>query len=100
LYCRSVTALRLDGNHLTAIPLRCKCWTCPDCAPYRRRKLVAQIISGAPQTFITLTWKPRPNFSPTAAAILMSQAFSKLAKTIRRHYPQRPFHYALVWEAS
>ncbi len=100
MLCRSITALRLDGNHLTAIPLRCKSWPCPGCGPRRKAKLIAEILSGSPNTFLTLTWKPRPNFTPNQAASLMSRKFSCLVKRIRLTHPNRPFQYALVWEAT
>jgi len=100
LLCRTTTAVRLDGNYLTAIPLRCKSWPCPNCGPKRRSKLIAQILSGSPTTFLTLTWKPRDKFTPAQAAHLMSSKFACLAKRIRRHFPEAPFEYALVWEAT
>jgi len=98
--CRTITALRLDGNFLTAIPLRCKCWDCPDCGPWRQTKLIAEILSGAPSTFITLTWRTRNNFTPDQAAKLMSNKFSDLVEDIRRQWPDIPFEYAAVWEAT
>ena len=48
MYCRSRTIAIETKGFLQAFPMRCKAWTCPSCAPKRRKKLIAEAIQGQP----------------------------------------------------
>ena len=98
--CLNMTAARYEAPFVTMVPLRCKCWTCPECAPLRKRRLYAQALSGKPITFMTLTLRFTKNITPDLAAQQISHAFTCLVKRLRRFDPATDFQYLAVYEAT
>lgn len=64
-----------------AIPVQCKRWKCPICAPYKQRQLIAQGRAGLPTAFITITYRRRPGVTPIQASKELTAA---LATVVRR----------------
>lgn len=58
MYCGQWTRVKAFTNHTVAEPLRCKCWTCEYCAPYRAARLRHQALAGKPWLLVTLTVNP------------------------------------------
>lgn len=94
--CRCSCAVKRDEDGIHAYALRCKSWSCPDCGPYRQRRLIAQGIGGKPNTFVTLTisrseW-PDPELAAVALAhawrIVRLRAMREAARNVKkRKYP-------------
>ena len=55
MYCGQNTLVKFTQRETTAKILACRSWTCPDCQPKRRQRLIAEAIGGQPTVFITLT---------------------------------------------
>lgn len=73
-----------DQQTKLAVTLRCRSWCCADCQPRRSKQLVAEVLRGAPDTFLTLTSRRRPGLTPTEAAHELSNAWNILRKRIHR----------------
>jgi len=82
--CRGWSLVKDGVDHFEAIALWCKSWCCEDCAPIRRKILIAQAIDGAPNSFLTLTVNPAYGDSATHRAELLIHAYQVLIKRIRR----------------
>ncbi len=78
--------------------LRCKSWVCPHCRISKGLKAIAQIVSGAPDRFLTLTCNPARHSSKQATIAELKPKFRLLAKAIRKRYGS--FEYVLVWELT
>jgi len=83
------TIVKHKAGKITALRLRCKSSGCPDCSKIRRRKLIAETLSGKPDKFITLTVNPNWFDSPEDRA----QRLVKAWRLVRRRYlALRPSH--------
>lgn len=91
-YCRCRVAVKVQNGVSKAYALPCNSWKCPKCAPRRRKKLIAQAISGKPNTFITLTVNPNLYSEPEEAARDLVQSWDILKKRMEREArrPVRP----------
>lgn len=86
-YCGADTLVKYSGDHPVRISrLRCRSWHCEECQPGRRRRLMAEIIGGRPNIFLTLTTRPRPDETPVDAAKRLSRAWRLLRMRIKRRY--------------
>lgn len=83
-----------------AVTLRCRAWTCDDCAPERKKQLTALAASGAPTTFITLTSNPATGTSPADRARGLVAAWRSVVAKIKRHYAYDSVAYICVFEAT
>lgn len=95
----SVTSTTPDGE-LIALPLRCRSWSCPHCAPRLKRKLKSRLSLAPANTLITLTCRPRLYTYPEEAFAAMSAAIPHLFKRLRRRLPGQQLEYALFWELT
>lgn len=77
----------------------CNCWSCDTCNPRRRAWLRDEALSGAPTTFITLTWDANRAENPAQARRIMARALDHLRHRIRREFPGHEFEYLCVVEA-
>ena len=99
-YCGSQTLVKHVGAERRALSLRCRSWLCPDCADSRKRILIAQCHGGAPNTFLTLTWRVRPNVTPNEAAKQLSRSWRLLRLRIMRQRGMRKLPFQTVIEAT
>jgi len=99
-YCGAWSAVQEEDGTYTAVPLRCRSWACPRCAPLLRRRLVKALEGVEAHRFITLTCNPARHRAPADAYRTMSLALSHLVKRIRRLHPHARFEYFAVWEAT
>jgi len=81
-------------------PLRCRSWTCPDCAPRRRKAVIRQATAGEPNRFITITSNASTGATPDEWALLMTRAWRDVVREFRRLWPQREAQYMCVFEAT
>jgi len=81
-------------------PLTCKSWNCEYCAPKRLRRLIAQVCSGTPHKFITLTVSPDVCDSPEERHALLAHSWKIIVKRMRRLFPNAEVEYFSVTEAT
>ena len=90
---RVSTARATANDRLAMFFIQCKSWSCDACGPRKKRELVAKILRGKPQRFLTLTvraptaengltWTPREAFDCTRRAC--SRLFQKMARETGR----------------
>lgn len=99
-YCGSQTIAIASEGKARAFPLRCRSWGCPNCAPMRRRKLIADGIAGKPNRFITLTVNPNWYDSPAERGLALSRAWRDYVREFRRLHPRRELQYLAVLELT
>jgi hypothetical protein len=76
------------------VPLSCKSWECPKCAPRKRAAWVRKLAAGKPTKVMTLTADPKISSDLYGRALLMKAAFETLMKRIRF---QATLHPKLRW---
>ncbi|MBA7547186.1 hypothetical protein ES705_39592 [subsurface metagenome] len=80
------------------VPLRCKSWSCPHCAPRKRHAWINRFAAGEPEREMTLTTRADPSLTPVEIATRMKGHWVKFVAEIRKVFG--PFEYALVWELT
>jgi len=83
-YCGQTTFVKSAPGLREAASLKCRAWTCQDCAPGRKAGLIAQAHRGKPNTFITLTCKFGTPPTADEAALALSQAWRLVHKRALR----------------
>jgi hypothetical protein len=99
-YCGENCLSRHDLGAVVAVSLRCRAWTCPDCADGRKKQLIAQCHRGSPSTFLTLTLRRVPGQQPNIAALTMTRAWRLLRLRIMRRYKLKRLPFAAIMEAT
>jgi len=94
------TIVKHQGEKITAIRLRCKSWTCPDCSKMRRSKLIAEALEGKPQRFITLTVNPNWFDSPEDRARRLVQAWRRVRRRFLEAAAGRVLEFLAVFELT
>jgi len=97
-YCTNRTIVKSEDRNRVAISLRCRSWTCPDCADTRKAGLIAQAIGGSPTIFLTLTLKRSVAETPEQAARILARAWRLLRLRIMRHRKWRRLPFIVVFE--
>ena len=91
-------------NHAAAgrclLPRYCNCWSCGDCAPKKKKRVMAEIAGGEPNIFLTITWKVRPGWTPVEAARALSDAWAKYAALYNRRHGPGSLQYCVVREPT
>lgn len=96
--CKQWTLKLSFADHHQLIPLRCKSWRCPECAPINRRRLNRRLADTRPTHLITLTCRPASFSCPYEAFRHLSAALPNLVKRLKRQFPALDLQYLLVWE--
>lgn len=100
MYCGETSLVNYDHDGRTAVALRCRSWTCPDCAPDRRKKLIAEILGGAPTTFLTLTSRRVEGRTPAHAAAELAHAWRLIRLRCMRQRRLQRLPFFAVFEAT
>jgi hypothetical protein len=100
LYCGEGTIVKKSGDGHKIATLRCRSWGCPDCAPRRRRELIALARSGRPNTFITLTVASGIKGEPWELAQRLAKAWRTIVARAKRRYRYERIDYFAVFEAT
>lgn len=100
MYCSQRTIAIARGDKVHAVPLRCKSWTCPTCAPRRRARLIRECKEGKPNRFVTLTVNPHWLDSPGERGLALSRAWRDYVREYRRRWPHRQLEYMAVLELT
>ncbi len=77
----------------------CNSWLCEDCRPRRRARLLAEVASGEPTRFFTLTLPPWIGSSPEERRAIMAKGLSRVAQDARREWGRQSFEYLAVCES-
>lgn len=96
--CGGWSAVKVEQNHLHAITLWCRSWSCPDCGPARKRALIHRFNDGKPSTFITLTVRPREGETAAERAAGLARAWRVVVARARRKWPKVRIAYGAVFE--
>lgn len=78
MFCAEWSLVKRLRPGIIVIPLRCRCWSCEYCRPWRAARLVAEAKSGKPNLFITLTSRRHTNRTPDAAARDLAHAWRQV----------------------
>jgi hypothetical protein len=97
--CSESILVNQGNQQARAVTLYCRSWNCDICAPNRRSQLIASIISGKPERFITLTIRPTPNKTAAQDAAFMALSLRQLLRLIRKKWPNVDHQYFVVFEA-
>jgi hypothetical protein len=97
MYCNSTTLVKWEESSRTATALRCRSWLCPDCSPQRQRQLVAEVLSGSPTVFLTLTVRRVEGEAARDAAARLIGAWRRARREhmVKHKLKKLPF-YAVV----
>jgi len=100
MFCAEWSLVKRLQPGIIVIPLRCRCWSCEYCRPWRAAQLVQEAKAGKPNLFITLTSRYQTNRSPAAAARDLVRAWRQVrAEYLKKHGPgSLPF--LAVFEAT
>lgn len=88
------------SDNRRAICMYCQRWSCTTCQPRRHKRLIAEVFSGRPERWMTLTIDARRPETALEAFDALRKAFNDLQKRIRRRYPAKRFEYVAVAEAT
>lgn len=83
-----------------AFPRNCNAWTCDVCRPKRRKRLIAEVLSGRPNRFITITCRENQFASPDIGARELAYAWKRVVQRWRRLKPGNKCQYFCVMEAQ
>jgi hypothetical protein len=97
--CRGSCLVQNLVDTVTAVTLKCRCWRCEQCAEERRCQLIKRIVSGQPDTFITLTWRAGNGATPLEARRVMAWAWNQAVRRIKRRYGIASLPFVCVTEA-
>lgn len=100
MLCSEAITVNQGVDAARAVTLKCRAWSCPICAPDRKKQLVALAKSGKPTTFITLTSNPAVGCSPGHRARLLVEAWRQVVKRARKKYSIKHIPYLCVFEAT
>lgn len=97
-YCGEQTLSSGTPERITAISLRCRAWTCPDCYHDRKRRLMREMSAGQPNKFITLTMRRVEGMTAEQAAKRLSHAWRLCRLRIIRHAKLKSLPFIAVVE--
>lgn len=100
MLCSELTLVNEIPGQARIMPLLCRCWTCENCRPMRKARLVKECLEGAPNTFITLTANPKIGNSPDHRARLLVKAWRYLRRVAMVRYGYKSLPFMAVFEAT
>jgi hypothetical protein len=90
MLCSEFLLVKSGDGYTDYKPLPCDRWSCPYCAPRRRRALIAQAAAGQPNKILTLTIDPTIGQSSTHRRALLHEAWKNLGKRLLRQFKLPP----------
>jgi len=100
MLCQSHTLVKNERHQISLYPLRCRCWTCPDCHAARTARLCAEAKQGTPNTFITLTSRRRPEWTAAQAARKLAWAWRIIRAEYLREHGKHSMPFLCVFEKT
>lgn len=99
MFCGDPALVKQERHRRALLPLSCRCWSCDECAPKRRKGVIALAVEGKPERLMTLTISPTPGNTADEDARLMVDAFAKLTRWLRRRFGGQRVQMMRVFEA-
>ena len=100
MLCGERTLVKAFVNHTVVEPLRCKCWSCDHCAPYRAAQLRHQAAAGKPLIFITITVNPAVGRDIDDRAGMLFWAWRAVRRRAMRRYGYVSIPFIAVFETT
>lgn len=100
MLCSEASLVNHGERALRAITLRCRCWSCDNCLPMRKARLVKDVAAGEPNRLLTLTTRVVEGADPVAEARRFTVAWGQLWRLIRKRYPGQSLAFFVVREAT
>lgn len=98
--CGEWSLVQRSDAGLKAIPMRCHKWSCSDCGPRQKRRLLRCLQTTTVDALITLTCASSHFPDPATAFVYLSHQIPHLMKRLRRAYPLASIEYFCVWEET
>lgn len=92
------TIARVQNGKLTAIKMTCRSWSCPSCQKDRAKGLVAEVMQGKPERFITLTVNPNWFDSPEERARRLVAAWRLIRRRFLKMHPNAKCEFIAIFE--
>lgn len=83
-----------------AVTLKCRSWCCEECAPMRRRQLIAQGIGGQPDKFITLTSRKTDGLTKEEAGRQLVEAWRTIRRLYSKEHNGLKIEFMAIFEAT
>lgn len=99
-YCGERSLVKYQGESRIVASQLCRAWTCPDCAPNRQKRLIAEAHAGSPNTFLTLTSRRREGLTANQAALELTRAWRLIRLRLMRHRRLKKLPFLAVMEAT
>lgn len=100
MICGEASLVNNETRVGTAVAIYCRCWTCLECAPRRKREVKALALTGRPDTLITLTAGPGAGYTPAAAARTIAHSWRRVRRELVEKKGQRAPPFFAVFEAT
>lgn len=100
MICGEASLVNNESRIGLAIPLRCRCWTCEECAPRRKREVQALALAGRPNTLITLTAGPGAGATSAHAAQRLVASWRRIRRDLHEQKEPRAPPFLAVFEAT
>lgn len=99
-YCGEQVAVKNENRTLIAVSLKCRSWGCENCQDQRKKQLIAQGMGGAPNIFLTLTYRIRKDKTPDQAALELSRAWRLVRLRLMRKFKWTKLPFLAVVEKT
>lgn len=97
-YCGEQTLVGECPGCKRAVSLKCNAWTCEGCAPQRKARLIAEVIRGNPNRFLTLTRRRDLKEKPAAAAKALAANWSRIRRSLMTRYRIKSLEFIAIFE--
>jgi len=99
-YCGEWTLVKHFDTHVQGSTLKCRRWTCEECAPIRKRQVIALALAGKPDRMLTLTVNPAVGKDPMERRYELARAWRLLCKRAQRKYSYKRIPCFVVVEKT
>ncbi len=100
MFCSEWSLVKWDLRGATVLPLRCRCWSCAECAPRRKTQLIQEADAGHPFIFVTLTSRFREGGDKHAAARALVVAWRTIRADLVKTHGKGYVPFLAVFEAT
>ena len=92
----------VNANNVEGVisSLKCKRWSCDECAQANRHRVMHHARCGRPNMFLTLTCDPKRHADPDSAAREMKRGLVALRRRIERRWKVKNIPFIVVYEKT
>lgn len=98
MLCTERSLVKHQGSTLSVTPLRCRCWSCEHCAPWRAKGLRREAMQGSPTIFLTLTIRTGRYATPDRQAVELAKGWRMLRQHLCRVLNRKSIPFMAVIE--